>query len=106
MWAITKNAAREAVRDYFEPLRNRWFWITAVATVAAILGTRPAPGAEPAFVVTNKCAPQFVVTNRIPAPVPADRFRGSDGVLYERHPDGIYRAVLGAPVEICPSPFG
>lgn len=39
-------------------------------------------------------APSF---DAFPAPVPSapapDRFHAADGVWYERHPDGVYRAV-------------
>lgn len=77
----------------------------AIAAFVAVLGllSSIARGAEPPrFTVENKCAPAFTVVNKT---APRDTFRASDGILYERHSDGVYRAVPGqaAPAVAAPT---
>ena len=59
--------------------------------IVAVLLTGVGADTKPTFVVENKTKPTFVVDNRV-----RDRFT-SNGVTYERGPDGHYRALPGAP---------
>ena len=56
--------------------------------------------ATPEFVVENKvtATPIFTVTNKVSSPTLTERFTTTDGVTYEKHPDGVYRAVPGGAV--------
>ena len=45
LWELTCKEVKTAVRDYFRPLSNVWFWIiwgivTVVAVAITVYGTR------------------------------------------------------------------
>lgn len=74
-----------------------------VLVLAAVCVCGAAFGAD-----KRKVDPAVALAWATPLPVPTDRFTASDGIVYERHPDGVYRRATVQPASapvVAPRPF-